>query len=300
MDIMDLETSTTTVTLIDRLTTFAHENSTVLLGATFALTAVLATHYYLSKSTIASQSGSRVLAKGEYRKFPLVDKQVVSHNTRLFRFALPHPKDKLGLPLGWHLSLRAMVDGKEIRRPYTPTSTQDDKGGFDLVIKVYPEPYGKMSRYLDSLDIGDDIEVKGPIGRFKYARNQYRRICMIAGGTGITPMWQVFQYILNDPTDRTQIHLIFANVNEDDILLKDELDEMERSHDNFTVYYVLNNPPEAWDGGKGFVSEEHIRQQFGSVDPSYLYCLCGPPPMTKAMKTHLSAIGYQESQVHKF
>ena len=57
-------------------------------------------------------------------------------------------------------------------------------------------------------------------------------------------MYQVINAILRDPTDRTQLSLIFANVTEDDILLRRELDTLAAVHANFSVYYVLNDPPQ--------------------------------------------------------
>lgn len=82
---------------------------------------------------------------------------------------------------------------------------------------------------------------------------------MIAGGTGITPMLQIIKAILRNPEDKTQIDLLFANVNEEDILLKEDLDELSSTHSNFRVHYVLNNPPEGWTGGVGFVTADMIK-----------------------------------------
>ncbi len=65
---------------------------------------------------------------------------------------------------------------------------------------------------------------------------------MIAGGTGITPMLQIVKAALKNPEDKTKLSLIFANVNEEDILLKDEMDELVKTNPGrFSVYYVLNN-----------------------------------------------------------
>jgi cytochrome-b5 reductase len=54
-------------------------------------------------------------------------------------------------------------------------------------------------------------------------------------------MYQIIKAILSNPEDKTEISLIFANVNVDDILLKDELDKLADNHPQFKVYYVLNN-----------------------------------------------------------
>ena len=51
---------------------------------------------------------------------------------------------------------------------------------------------------------------------------------MLAGGTGITPMYQTARAILKDPLDRTQLSLIFGNITVDDILIEDLLDELTR------------------------------------------------------------------------
>ncbi|XP_071075195.1 NADH-cytochrome b5 reductase 3 isoform X2 [Dasypus novemcinctus] len=169
-------------------------------------------------------------------KYPLrlIDKEIISHDTRRFRFALPSPEHVLGLPVGQHIYLSARIDGSLVIRPYTPVSSDDDKGFVDLVIKIYfknTHPKfpagGKMSQYLESMNIGDTIDFRGPNGLLVYqgkgkfairpdkksspAIKTVKSIGMIAGGTGITPMLQVIRAILKDPADHTVCHLLFAN-----------------------------------------------------------------------------------------
>ena len=67
----------------------------------------------------------------------LVEKQIISHDTRKFIFALPSPNHILGLPVGQHVYLSAKVGGSLVVRPYTPTSSDEDLGHMDLVVKVY-------------------------------------------------------------------------------------------------------------------------------------------------------------------
>ena len=57
----------------------------------------------------------------------------------------------------------------------------------------------------------------------------------IAGGSGLTPMLQVAQEVTRNPEDKTEVTLVFANVSEDDILLRKELDDMAKKHKNFKV-----------------------------------------------------------------
>ncbi|XP_041253087.1 NADH-cytochrome b5 reductase 3 isoform X2 [Onychostruthus taczanowskii] len=164
----------------------------------------------------------------------LIDKEEVSHDTRRFRFALPSMEHVLGLPLGQHIYLSARIDGALVVRPYTPVSSDDDKGFVDLVVKVYfrgvhpkfPDG-GKMSQYLDSLKIGDTIDFRGPSGLLVYkgkgkfdirpekkaepVTKTVRYVGMIAGGTGITPMLQIIRAIIKDKDDPTTCQLLFAN-----------------------------------------------------------------------------------------
>jgi len=232
-----------------------------------------------------------VLDPKGWQEFPLKEKIIVSPNTAVYRFALPRPDDVLGLPIGQHISVSAEINGKEIMRSYTPTSSDDDLGHFDLLIKAYEK--GNISRYVSLLKIGDKIRVKGPKGQFNYTPTLSREIGMIAGGTGITPMLQIIRAALKNPQDRTRLSLIYANVNHDDILLKKELNELADKHPSrFSVFYVLNNPPTGWTGGVGFVSKEQIATHLPASHENIKILLCGPPPMMTAMKKHLDDLKY--------
>lgn len=151
---------------------------------------------------------------------------------------------------------------KEVVRSYTPISSDEEPGYFDLLIKTYPQ--GNISKHMSTLNVGDTLKVKGPKGAMVYTPGLVRHFGMIAGGTGITPMLQIIRAILrgrprNGGKDTTEVDLIFANVNAEDILLKDDLDKLAREDPGFRVYYVLNNPPEKWDGGVGFCTPEMIK-----------------------------------------
>ena len=194
---------------------------------------------------------------------------MTSHNTAIYRFKLPSESHILGLPIGQHISLAAnlgvkdpkteKVENKEVVRSYTPISSDVYPGYFDLMIKSYPT--GNISRHLSTLKVGDTMKVKGPKGAMVYSPNMVRRFGMVAGGTGITPMLQIIRAILRGRKsgDKTEISLIFANVDEKDILLKEDLDELVKQDESFKLYYVLNNPPEKWDGGVGFVTADIIK-----------------------------------------
>ncbi|KAG0097895.1 NADH-cytochrome b5 reductase [Podila epicladia] len=228
----------------------------------------------------------------EYRKFTLVDKVDVSPNTAMYKFALPHKDDKLNLPIGQHISIMANINGKDISRSYTPTSSSDDIGNFVLCIKAYPQ--GNISKMFSELKLGDTINARGPKGQFNYTPNMCTEIGMIAGGTGLTPMLQIIRAIVKNPEDKTKVNFIFANVNEEDILLKAELDLLSKKHPQFKVYYVLNNAPEGWTGGVGFVNAEMIKEHIPKPSPTMKLLLCGPPPMVSAMSKVSQELGYDK------
>ena len=84
------------------------------------------------------KSGPVALNAEEWQAFPLTEIEVIRHDVKKFRFGLPSAKHRLGLPIGQHISLKYIeADGKEVQRSYTPTSSDDDLGFVDFVVKVY-------------------------------------------------------------------------------------------------------------------------------------------------------------------
>ncbi|XP_077194002.1 NADH-cytochrome b5 reductase 3 isoform X2 [Paroedura picta] len=241
----------------------------------------------------------------------------ISHDTRRFRFALPSPEHILGLPIGQHIYLSARIDGNLVIRPYTPVSSDDDKGYVDLVIKVYfkgvnpkfPEG-GKMSQYLEHLKTGDTIDFRGPSGLLVYKGKgafairpdkksepvvKYaKHVGMIAGGTGITPMLQLIRAIVKDKEDPTICYLLFANQTEQDILLRPELEEIQAQHpDRFKLWYTLDRASEGWDYSRGFVNQEMLKDHMPPPAEDVLILMCGPPPMIQyACIPNLDKLGY--------
>ena len=255
-----------------------------------------------------------------FKEFPLTEKTILSHNTAIYRFALPTPNSILGLPIGQHISLAANLDvkdpkteavsNKEVVRSYTPISSDVNPGYFDLLIKSYPT--GNISRHLATLNIGDTMKVKGPKGAMVYTPNMVKRFGMIAGGTGITPMLQVAKAIMRGRAagDKTEVDLIFANVNEDDILLRQDLDKLAREDSGFRVHHVLNNPPEGWTGGVGFVTADIIKVGFDSAEENSIsrnvFMLTNntgtpPRPRSRCQDSHLwpSAHGQRHEEGHR-
>ncbi|KAJ6090357.1 NADH-cytochrome b5 reductase 1 [Penicillium sp. IBT 16267x] len=248
-----------------------------------------------------SSKPRKVLNPTEFQDFELKEITNISHNVAIYRFALPRPTDILGLPIGQHISLAATIAGqpKEVVRSYTPISSDNEAGYFDLLVKAYPQ--GNISKYLTELKVGQTMKVRGPKGAMVYTPNMCRHIGMISGGTGITPMLQVIEAIIrnrprNGGNDRTKVDLIFANVNAEDILLKEKLDKLSAEDPDFNVYYVLNTPPANWMGGVGFVTADMIKERLPAPASDVKILLCGPPPMVSAMKKATESLGFTKAR----
>lgn len=80
--------------------------------------------------------GPVALDKDQKIAFKLIEREEVSHDTRKFRFALQSASHVLGLPVGNHMYLSARIGGELVKRPYTPVTSDDELGYFELVIKV--------------------------------------------------------------------------------------------------------------------------------------------------------------------
>lgn len=247
----------------------------------------------------------------EFRSFKLLEVQPINHNTRLYRFSTNDPEASIGLHVASCLVTRAVIDGKEVIRPYTPTTPESVVGHFDLVIKEYPQ--GVMSKHIGALKPGETLEMKGPFPKVAVTTNFKKQIGMVAGGTGITPMLQVIDHIFSDPADTTEVSLVFANVHAEDILFKDKLDHLAATNKRFKVHYVLDNPPAAGPYSKGRVSRELLHAHMPLPSPDNLVLVCGPPPMMAAISGDklpdksqgplsgmLLELGFDSSNVFKF
>jgi cytochrome-b5 reductase len=113
------------------------------------------------------------------------------------------------------------MDGEQITRPYTPISTNAEAGHFDLLVKHYG-PTAHMSRFMHEMAPGDKIAFKHIAPNVKtQAPFPYKKIGMLVGGTGITPMTQALHAILGDTSDGPHVTMIYGSRMQEDILGKE-------------------------------------------------------------------------------
>ena len=262
----------------------------------------------------------RKLALNPRKKTPfrLQNKVVLSRDAIMLDFALPSPEHILGLPTGKHLFLSAKINGETVVRRYTPITSNYDVGCVKFVIKIYrpctPFPNGgKLTQYLDTLKIGDYLDIRGPVGEFEYLADgnflvdgheqKATHLNMIAGGTGITPVMQIASEILRHPSDNTKISLVFACRIEEDLLMRSTLDEWVAHFPNrFKAHYILSDgAPKDWKYSTGFVDKALFQEHLYDASESTWNLMCGPPVMLdRGCKPNLEALGHKKEKMFSF
>jgi len=255
---------------------------------------------FVAQGVPSELAASGLMCNEEYRPFPLEKVTPVSPNTALYRFTLP-VGSKLNHPLASHLLLRppdrtkaAMPEATE--REYTIVSPPDSVGHFDLLIKGYPK--GRLSNYITQLQPGDCMECKGPFSR--YTHDPARpHIGMLASGTGITPIVQVLRAVANGMLPVSQVSLLFANSQEEDVLLREELDQLGMRTE-IAVHYILSRPTASWAGLSGHITSEVIAQLLPPPGPNTHILICGSIPFNRDMQDELSGLGYNNDMKFTF
>ena len=195
-------------------------------------------------------------------------------------------------------------------------SSADEPGHVTFMVKKYPK--GKGSGKMHSLVPGDTMKFK-PLEEFKYKANEFSHMTFIAGGSGITPIYQLTNAIFSNPTDRTKISLVYANNSEEDILLRQEFDDLERRYpDRFQKLYTVSKTTSAGEGmfHQGYITKDMLKKIMPSKmnERNVKVLVSGPPPMTESIAGAkggfgwtqgslggiLKELGYNSDEVHKF
>eukprot|EP00547_Thalassionema_nitzschioides_P003977 CAMPEP_0194202222 /NCGR_PEP_ID=MMETSP0156-20130528/2296_1 /TAXON_ID=33649 /ORGANISM="Thalassionema nitzschioides, Strain L26-B" /LENGTH=867 /DNA_ID=CAMNT_0038927653 /DNA_START=77 /DNA_END=2680 /DNA_ORIENTATION=- len=268
---------------------------------------------------LVDEQGRKLALNPKHKtKLILQNKVTLSRDSYMLDLALPTPEHVLGLPTGKHMFLSAKINGETVLRRYTPITSNHDIGCVKFVIKCYrpcerfPEG-GKMSQYLDTLKVGDELEVRGPVGEFEYLKNGNftidgeshfaSKFNFVAGGTGITPCMQVASEILRHTEDTTQVSLIFACRVEGDLLMRSTLDEWAVTFPNkFKVHYILSDAwSKDWKYSTGFVDKQLFEEQFHPAGDDCYTLMCGPPIMIqRGCAPNLDALGHKKDHQFSF
>ncbi|KAJ5745383.1 hypothetical protein N7520_010565 [Penicillium odoratum] len=234
--------------------------------------------------------------------------EAVNHNTKRLVFEFPDENARSGLSLTSALLTISRPNNRwiPIIRPYTPISSLDKPGSIEFLIKHYPN--GKASTHMHSLKPGDTLTFAATLKGFNWVPNQFSQVHLIAGGAGITPIYQLLQGILNNPEDKTNVNLVFGVNTERDLLLKKELEQYKerfpgRFNYSFAVSSLTDEKPSI---RKGYVNEELLRDVVGKSDKDTMVFVCGPPAMedslvgSRSTPGVLGRLGFTSSQIYKF
>lgn len=212
-----------------------------------------------------------------------------NYNTLILRLEC-----NFNIPIGKHVMIKGTFENKNIMRSYTPINIVNNKY-IDLMIKIYKN--GKMSKYISNLKVGDYIELKGPVGSFKYESNHYKHILLIAAGSGITPCYQIMKNICCNELDDTKISLLFQNREEKDILLKEEITSLVNKNPNlynfcFSLSKIKDKSLNTSISMKenyhvGYIDKQLLSSYLNKDLVNYKIMLCGPNGFIKSVKNIL-------------
>ena len=185
-------------------------------------------------------------------------------------------------------------------------------------MKKYPN--GRASTYLHSLEPGQELTVRGPLPGHWTAPKDQRDVLLVAGGAGITPLYSLAKGILSNPLDKTRIQLLWGVNGTRDIVLKEELESLEKQYpERFHVTFAVSGPeaqPEAPGLGdeqkwrKGYVDKSLLQEAIAQCkkgawgdEKGQKVFLCGPPKMEEALagkKGVLTELGVAKKEIHRF
>ncbi|KAL2038025.1 hypothetical protein N7G274_009245 [Stereocaulon virgatum] len=261
--------------------------------------------------TASNEPRPTFLKPRSWTKAVLFSKKKISADTLIFTFTLEHEAQTLGLPVGQHLMIRLRdpIDREAIIRPYTPISEMHSQGRLDVLIKLYlsGDMQGKMSKAMHALPIGHGVDFKGPIGKFTYLGNglcsingtekRVKRFVMICGGSGITPIFQVFRAVMRDKSDPTTCTVLNGNRLVEDILCKEDLDALLLGNeDRGEVIHTLTKAPESWTGLRGRINGELVKRHCVRSAQT-LVLVCGPEALEKSIHGALKEQGWGDEQI---
>jgi ring-1,2-phenylacetyl-CoA epoxidase subunit PaaE len=201
---------------------------------------------------------------------------------------------------GQHMTLRAMIDGRDVRRSYSICSNAND-GKLRVGIKRLPG--GAFSTYATSaLAAGDVIDAMPPVGEFSIVPDPTtaRHRVAIAAGSGITPVVSLISTTLESEL-RSSWTLLFGNRTANTVMFLEELEGLkDRFPDRFQMFHLFSREGADLPLLAGRIDDEKLRAVHRllagrAVDGWYL---CGPYDMVMTARETLSSLGAEPDLIH--
>lgn len=201
---------------------------------------------------------------------------------------------------GQYVTLRATIDGEEVRRSYSICSAVQDR---TLRVAVKRVSGGVFSSWLmHNVRAGDAIDVMPPEGRFHVplSATHTKHYVAFAAGSGITPILSIIKTtLLTEPN--SQFTLFYGNRASSTILFREELAELKDIYlDRFSLLHIMTREHQDVDVLNGRIdgdkAEELLRRfcRFEEIDDVFL---CGPQEMITSVSERLKSMGFPASHI---
>lgn len=237
--------------------------------------------------------------------YPLRIKRIVRETSDAASFVFDIPaelKEKYQYLPGQYLTLSTTINGKEVRRAYSFSSSPITDA--DPAVTIKKVEGGVFSTFMneDAFE-GQVLQVMPPMGNFvahldAAAQKHY---VLFAGGSGVTPIMSIAKSVL-DKEPNSRISMIYCNQNLESVIFNQQLKDMEAQHgDKFKVIYAFDEAPAGWLGKSGRQSEQDFMTSAREVQVQGFdteYFICGPSGMMAAVKNALETLGIPSDKVH--
>lgn len=206
-----------------------------------------------------------------------------------------HPeKQAVSYKPGQFLTLILTIDGKEVRRSYSLSSTPHEAPRLAVTIKRVSG--GLMSNYLlDNVKVGDEIKVMQPIGNFclTCAPDNQRHVLLFGAGSGITPLMSILKTVLKEEPN-SNVTLLYGNSDEDSVIFREQLQKLEEEYaERLNIKYIYSQPKYACEH-RGRMNQSMIikileRLKLAKIDNG-VYYMCGPEGMMDEVRHALDVL----------
>jgi len=216
----------------------------------------------------------------------------------------PELREEFDFEPGQHLTLRAEIDGEDVRRSYSICRSRSQwRRTGELRVATARVSGGVMSNWLnDHARVGDTVAVMTPLGSFTcpVEPNATRHHVAVAAGSGITPVLSLLTTALEEePLSRAT--LIFGNRRTDSIMFLEELMDLKnRFADRFTLINVLSREAQDVELFSGRIDRERLERFLATIVPVRdvdEWYLCGPFGMVETAREVLAEHGVDKHTV---
>jgi predicted ferric reductase len=159
---------------------------------------------------------------------------------------------------------------------------------------------GDFTSTIGQTKIGDTADVDGAYGRFSYLfYPDEDDLLFICGGIGITPFLAMLRH-MHDAGARKRVLLLWNNRTEQDLMAREELDQIARSgRPQLKVVLFLTRPGEDWQGERGRINRQALATYWKpeAAVKRGVYVCC-PPPMSRDVIRALRDLGTPVDRIH--